>query len=426
MYPNPQDVIPVAPRPNLEQYKKLAKDLVKACRSDAADAIRRWAGRWPKDAGEIERFARETLTSRDCALTAAQFVIARMHGFESWPRFSAHLDALAREVSPISQFEVAADAIVAGDDVTLRRLLHDHPELIRARSTREHGATLLHYSAANGVENYRQKTPANAVRIAEILLDAGAEVDAEADMYGGGCTTLGLAATSVYPELAGVQNALMQTLIDRGAVIDRPRGVGRTHSFVVGCLANGRAAAAEYLAAHGARLDLDGAAGIGRLDVVAGFFNADGSLKPPATREQLRAGFDWACQYGRTDVVRFLLDRGVSVATPSPNGQTFLHSAALGGHGDIVAVLLERGATVDVVERTHDGTPLQWALFGWSNAPAGAARERYHDVVARLVRAGAAIDQAWIDAGAEPTPFRMTVRTDPHMVAALRGVNVGP
>ena len=55
---------------------------------------------------------------------------------------------------------------------------------------------LLHYVAANGVEDFRQKTPDNIVEIAELLLDAGAEVNAESNAYGGGCTALGLVATS--------------------------------------------------------------------------------------------------------------------------------------------------------------------------------------------------------------------------------------
>ena len=37
MYPNPQDALPLPPRPNLEQYKKLAKDLVKAWKSSDGD-----------------------------------------------------------------------------------------------------------------------------------------------------------------------------------------------------------------------------------------------------------------------------------------------------------------------------------------------------------------------------------------------------
>ena len=67
---------------------------------------------------------------------------------------------------------------------TLKRLLDENPQLIRARSTREHQATLLHYVSANGVEGYRQKTPNNAAKVAEILLQAGAEVDAEAHTAG--------------------------------------------------------------------------------------------------------------------------------------------------------------------------------------------------------------------------------------------------
>src|SRR4029079_14228007 len=78
-------------------------------------------------------------------------------------------------------------------------LLGAPPELARARSTRithfdppAHRATLLHYVAANGVEGYRQVTPANAVDVARLLLQAGAEVDALADMYGGHHTTLSM------------------------------------------------------------------------------------------------------------------------------------------------------------------------------------------------------------------------------------------
>jgi hypothetical protein len=40
------NALPLAPRPNLEQYKKLAKDLQEACKSSDPGAIRQWAARW--------------------------------------------------------------------------------------------------------------------------------------------------------------------------------------------------------------------------------------------------------------------------------------------------------------------------------------------------------------------------------------------
>src|SRR3984957_9559754 len=132
MFPNPQSALPLPSRPNLEYYRKLAKELVK---SEGAAA-------WATD--EVAEFARDRLSKRRI-LAEAQFVIARSYGFESWPKFAKHLEALAKKSSSISRFEAAADAIVSGDIATLDGLLREDPQLIHARSTREHNATLLHY-----------------------------------------------------------------------------------------------------------------------------------------------------------------------------------------------------------------------------------------------------------------------------------------
>ncbi len=40
------DALPLPPRPSLEHYKKLAKDLVKICKSGERDALRAWAREW--------------------------------------------------------------------------------------------------------------------------------------------------------------------------------------------------------------------------------------------------------------------------------------------------------------------------------------------------------------------------------------------
>src|SRR5438874_3058837 len=337
------DALPLPPRPSLEHYKKRAKELLKVCKSGDRDALRAWATEWvealvklhdrdvtlPRDGhraytpAEINYRIGRTATRITkhlnlgdppspgaCTLAKAQFAIAREHGFASWPKFAKHLEGLTRATSPVSKFERAVDAIVDGDVATLKKLLRDDPKLARARSTRDHRSTLLHYVSANGVEDFRQKTPKNIVEITKLLLAAGADVNAESDAYGGRSTTLGLAATSCHPEAAGVQLPLMDLLIEHGALIDGPDG----GSAVNGCLHNGRGEAAEYLASRGARLDLEGAAGVGRLDVVKSFFNADGSLKPPATPQQLKDGFTWACEFGRTEVVDSLFQNGVGLA----------------------------------------------------------------------------------------------------------------
>jgi hypothetical protein len=186
--------------------------------------------------------------------------------------------------------------------------------------------------------------------------------------------------------LAGVQDELMQCLLDAGAAID-----GNSWNIVNGCLANGRSSAAEFLASRGARLDLEGAAGVGRLDLVESFFNPDGTLKPTATKAQMKDGFTWACEFGRTNVVDFLLRMGMDVAARlKHHGQTGLHWAAGGGHVDTVKLLLERNAPVDAKDETWGGTPLSWALFGGNNPTPGTTPERYAQVVALLVSAGGA------------------------------------
>src|SRR5438093_3900899 len=87
---------------------------------------------------------------------------------------------------------------------------------------RVHRATLLQYVAANGVEDFRQKTPKNALDIARLLLQRGSEVDALAETYGGGPlqTTMNLLVSSVHPAAAGLQSKLVELLLDFGASIN--------------------------------------------------------------------------------------------------------------------------------------------------------------------------------------------------------------
>jgi ankyrin repeat protein len=351
----------------------------------------------------------------------ARAIIAREHHFEDWARFAAHAEALKEGSSPAAQFETAVDAVITGDVVTLERVLRENPDLIRARSARRHHSTLLHYIGANGIEGFRQRTPTNAVRVAEILLDAGAEIDAIAGMYGGS-DTFGLVATSIHPVTAGVLEELMTFLLSRGAGPTNPKASAEWSGLINACHANGRPAAAELLAARADTLDLEAAAGVGRLDVVRTFFDPDGRLTADATEEQLRDGFAWACEYGRTEVVDFLLQKGIDIAARlRHDGQTGLHWAACSGHPSTVKLLLGRGAPVDAKDTSYGGTPLGWALYGWGGADGPHDLDsRYYEVVTLLVAAGATVDDAWLDESERGFPLAEKIRGDARMRAALR------
>lgn len=384
---NTTDLRPLPARPNLDQYKKQAKELLKLSKSGDSEALQRVRKYHPRSAQLFDT----RILSGGFALADAQLILAREHGFDSWSKFRRHVEELTRESSPISKFESAVEAIVAGDTALLASLLRENPQLVRARSTRLHQATLLHYVGANGFENYRQKSPKNAVEIAKILLAAGAEVDAVADIYGKD-TALGLVATSVHPKRAGVQTALMEILVDHGAAVD---GVPGHRTILISALHNGRGDAAEFLAARGARLDLESAAGVGRLDVVESFFNADGSLKSPATKAQLESGFRWACEYGRDGVVHFLLKQGIDIHAQDTNGQTGLHWAIIGSQLETIKLLLERGARLEIVNN-YGGTALGQALWSAAN---GDPDMDYVPVIEALLRAGARIEDgslAWL------------------------------
>lgn len=402
MYPNPQDAVPLPPHPDVEQYRKRAKELVKACR-EGGQAIRAWAARWiealnalhtdlpdftlrdtERRTGQIADFARERLGA-ECALSQAQFVIARAHGFASWAKLVHHIEALAGTDPRRSAFERAAEAIVSGDLPALERLLAEDPGLVRERSTRDHNSTLLHYASANGVESYRQKTPPNILAIVRTLLDAGAEVDAEADVYGTGSTTLALTVTSSHPRAAGLQIPLAELLIERGA---------RIHPDIVQyCLANGCPEAAAHLATKGAPVGFEAAAGIGRIDLLQKYFEPGRAVSPDDAVKALTT----AAWYDQREAIAFLLDHGVDPASSRLHeGNTALHIASYSGYPVLVQLLLARGAPVNVIDNVYRTPPVVWALHAWL-AENRSNAEDYKAVLGLLADAGAEVKRSWIE-----------------------------
>ncbi len=215
--------------------------------------------------------------------------------------------------------------------------------------------------SANGVEGYRQLSPKNSVEIAEMLIGAGADVNATTDVYQGQCTALGLLATSSPPSAAGVQREVMDVLLKHGARMDLRGSVGHDGLLVQGCLANGQPEAAENLANRGAALDLEGAAGLGALRTSSGSWLARRgkksplrSLSPARTAAPRSSTISWHTPASTST-------RNYGAMTTATRG---LHTAAFHGQLEAVKVLLKHGADIHAIDQTWKTPPLtrrsQW------------------------------------------------------------------
>ena len=228
-------------------------------------------------------------------------------------------------------FERAADAVVNGDVDGLRALLQEHPGLAAARSSRPHRCTLLHYLAANGVEGERQKTPANAVEVIELLIGAGSDPNASCYTYRGGPgeTTAGLLAGSAPPRDAGLTLPMLAALARGGARLDE------AYTLLVRLFT-----ALQAGGAASAPAAVDGSPGL-----------AGRALVESVT-------------LGDTAIVRALLDAGVDVDSRRGDGATALHLAAFDGNAEMVETLLAHGANPSLRDDAYDGTPAGWAHAG--------------------------------------------------------------
>jgi hypothetical protein len=300
-------------------------------------------------------------------LEDARLALARWYDFRDWEALVNYAKGMEARTAGIYEFEVAAGAIITGDSEELARMLREVPDLVRARSSRvthfdppAHRATLLHYLAANGVEGYRQRSPKNAVEIAQMLLEAGADPNALADMYGGQCTPLSMLVSSSPPAQAGVQISLVEILLDYGANPDE-HGEGKWVSPILTALVFGFSDTAQVLARRGARVDrLSIAAGLGRIEEARAFLAV-------ANGEERHRALAVAAQSGHADIVGLLLDAGGNPDAYNPDGMhghsTPLHQAALAGHEGVVRLLVHRGARLDIKDKLWKSTPRGWAEY---------------------------------------------------------------
>ncbi len=75
-----------------------------------------------------------------------------------------------------------------------------------------------------------------------------------------------------------------------------------------------------------------------------------------------------AAKLGDAEMVKMLLGAGAKPEGASPQGETALMLAIKQGHLPVVEMLVQAGANVNAVEKTHNQTPLMWAVSAPRNA----------------------------------------------------------
>lgn len=448
--PNPPHFARRLPaKPNLNQLRKQAKDLLKAFHAGESLAIEEVRAHHPEAIGAPEGLQ----------LSGAQLVLARAYGFASWPKLKAFVDGVN-----MSRFVAA---VQAGDIDRVRAMLRQRPELVQMDTAGNNEHRGLHYAvlrrdaamvrllmqggadARQGIFPHRDATTAFALardrdyqdvvavieqeeqrrrelmscpnstvspdqdRINEAirrgdtetairLLEAGPSLVRSCDRTGG--TPLHAAAQSTNAEmvawlLARGASARKRDLdgltpLDRAALAADPRN-HHAQRFP---------AVARLLLDHGAEVTIRAAVALGDSPRIRELVSAD----PGVLRDihWSRGGLlTLAVKHGRLDAVRLLLDLGADadertllreLEEPTLSWGAPLWHAALSGSCDIAELLLDRGA---------DPNANVYAS-GW---PLRNAYQRQDEPLQRLL----------LGRGARPQPYMLA---EAHDVAGARRI----
>jgi len=182
---------PLPARPDLEQLRKQAKDLLKSHKSGNPEALRRFQENHP----DFSAAPLPAIQAAAVSLAEAQLVLAREHGFASWPKLKEHVESILLETrDPLELFK---EAFHADDAPLFAKLLARHPA-IKAR-----------LNEPLGPFDSQPITHAKSREMLDVLLAAGADINAKSRWWAGGFGLLHNAP----PELAAYA-------IKRGAVVD--------------------------------------------------------------------------------------------------------------------------------------------------------------------------------------------------------------
>ncbi len=157
--------------PNLDHYRKQSKDLLAAATAASVEAISRIVRHHP----QFQKPGSADAVRSRIKLADAQLVVAREHGFESWPKFAKHIEtlhlieSLASLPDPVSAFlEVACVPRHAShasgtldhaqtDPATIPRC-RDASNIYISRDARGYGnSSPLHRSRPRGCNSKRRR-----------------------------------------------------------------------------------------------------------------------------------------------------------------------------------------------------------------------------------------------------------------------------
>ena len=443
-------------RPDLEQARRRAKELLHAAKRG--------------DRASLERLA---AVSAPLTLAGAQLALAREFGQSSWAALVREIEArntsIPENVQRFLRFSVNTQIGAA------IRMLHEDPSLaesgfpaavvlgdadrVEAELRRDPGAatrvdpgsgwSALHLACASRfhVDPVRAAGLAKVVRL---LLDAGAEIDAES--AGRRCwRPLECAVTSA--NSSANNEPIIRLLLERGAPVrsetvlaslyaaDGPWCLellttvasGRPELFteaLVEAVAGADLDAIAVLLAAGADPDAAGAddrsarrraltAGVastvellggGGEDAVERLLeaivtgNGEAARRLTAAEPRLverlepsdRATLVEAAEHGNMAAVALMLELGFPIQArregPEDDGATALHAASWAGSAETVALLLDRGADLRARDSSWESRPLEWALVGSGESPSSAPAPDWVATVTLLLDAGAPLE----------------------------------
>lgn len=162
-------------KPNLNQLKKQAKDLLHAFRAAKPEAIADVRAHYGAVPGGTDAFQ----------LSDAQLVTARVYGFASWPKLKAFVDGVT-----ISRFMAA---VQAGDLESVGAMLRQRPELVHMDSAGNNEHRGLHYAVL------RRDVP-----MVRLLMQSGADARKGIWPHRDATTAFALARDRGYQDIATV------------------------------------------------------------------------------------------------------------------------------------------------------------------------------------------------------------------------------